>query len=118
MSIADFRTIALSTPESIESSHMDHPDFRVSGKVFASLFFGGSNKAMVKLIPEPQAEFIRNQPKVFEPIRWAWGERGATQVDLDAADKAALRRALIAAWRNTAPRKLVDELDGVRPRRR
>jgi hypothetical protein len=37
MTAKDFRQIALSLPESIESAHMDHPDFRVDGKIFATL---------------------------------------------------------------------------------
>lgn len=118
MSVADFRTIALSMPEAVESAHMDHPDFRVGGKVFASLFFGGADKGMVKLTPAQQAEFIDDRPDVFEPIKGAWGKRGATQVNLNEAAKTDLRRALIAAWRNTAPKKLIDELDGARPGRR
>ena len=85
---------------------MDHPDFRVGGKIFATL---GPKEAwgMVKLTPELQTSFVRAMPKVFEPVKGAWGRRGCTYVHLAAADREAVREALHEAWRNTAPKKLV-----------
>ncbi|HVB58611.1 MAG TPA: MmcQ/YjbR family DNA-binding protein [Candidatus Acidoferrales bacterium] len=38
-----FHQIALRLPESIESSHMNHPDFRVRGKIFATLGYRNKN---------------------------------------------------------------------------
>jgi hypothetical protein len=102
-----FRHLALDLPEAIEASHMGHPDFRVGGKIFATLRPDG-RWGMVKLTPEQQAEFIRAKPKVFEPFNGAWGRRGATKVVLRAATKAAVLPALLAAWQNTAPRRLID----------
>src|SRR5438034_11454670 len=63
----DFRSIALSLPEAAESAHMGHPDFRVRGKIFATL---GPDEAwgMVKLTPEQQGQFNRAEPEVFVPI--------------------------------------------------
>jgi len=109
MTAKDFRKIALSLPESIESSHMDHPDFRIGGKIFATLDAPSKGWGMVKLWPDQQAEFIKDAPKAFRPAQGAWGLRGATYVHLIAANKPTARRALIAAWLNTAPKKLAEK---------
>jgi hypothetical protein len=110
MTAKDFREIALSLPGSVESAHMDHPDFRVGGKIFATLDAPSKGWGMVKLWPDQQAEFIKSAPKAFKPAQGAWGLRGATYVHLSAAKKPVVRRALIAAWRNTAPKKLAGKL--------
>ncbi len=98
--------MALSFPEAVESAHMDHPDFRVGGKVFATLGYFDKGWGMVKLFPDQQAEFVKAEPKVFVPAKGYWGRRGATCVRLKGAKKTALRKALVAAWLNTAPKRL------------
>jgi hypothetical protein len=112
MTAADFRRVALGFPEATESAHMDHPDFRVRGKIFATLGYPDTGVGMVKLFPDQQREFVRDEPKVFVPVNGAWGRRGATHVRLNAAKKRSVQRALAAAWRNTAPRKLVAQYEG------
>ncbi len=110
MTADEFRALALEMPESEEREHMEHPDFRVAGKIFASL--GPKEEwGMVKLTPEEQSLFVRTAPKAFEPFSGAWGKRGCTRVVLAAAEPSAVRQALVAAWRNTAPKKLHDLLD-------
>ena len=106
MTPADFRSLALSLPEAAEESHMGHPDFRVRGKIFATL---GPDEdwGMVKLTPDQQASFLRTERGVFTPASGAWGRRGCTIVRLCDADEAAVWQALMAAWRNTAPKRLV-----------
>jgi len=101
-----FRKIALSLPETEERAHMHHPDFRVAGKIFATIGYPDATRAMVKLSPEDQHNFSRDYPEAFIPVKGAWGRRGATGVDLKAADKEVLTRAIHAAWRNTAPKRL------------
>jgi hypothetical protein len=108
----EFRNLALRLPEALEGVHMDHPDFRIRGKIFATLW-PGEKWGMVKLTPEQQAEFIRAQPKVFEPIRGSWGTRGATKVNLPSAKGHMVRRALATAWRNTAPKRLSEQFEDV-----
>ena len=66
---------------------------------------------MVKLTPEQQALFVRTESAVFQPIKGAWGKRGCTQVILEQATEPAVRQALEAAWRNTAPKKIVKRLE-------
>lgn len=106
MTANDFRRLALSFPEAIESAHMDHPDFRVRGKIFATLGYPDRDSGVVKLTPEEQKEFVRSDPNVFQPVKGAWGLRGSTSVHLPAAKIDKVREALEAAWRNTAPKKL------------
>ena len=90
---------------------MGHPDFRVGGKIFATLGYPEDGWGMVKLPPLDQVLFVQAEPEVFVPAKGAWGQRGATTVRLRAVKKATLRKALIAAWRNTAPKHIVEECD-------
>jgi hypothetical protein len=86
---------------------MDHPDFRVGGRIFATLGHLDKTQGMVKLSPEDQHNFSKDYPEVFVPVKGAWGRRGATSVYLKLAGKEIMRRALEAAWRNTAPKRLL-----------
>lgn len=94
--------MALSLPETEEREHMDHPDFRVRGKIFATLGYPDEHWAMVKLNPDQQQAFTQSEPSVYSPVTGGWGRRGATSVRLKAADKTSVHRALRTAWRNTA----------------
>ena len=107
MTAKDFRAIALSLPETEERVHMDHPDFRVAGKIFATLGYPDKTRGMVKLSPEEQHYFSKDHQDAFIQVKGAWGRRGATSVVLKAARKDVLRRAIEAAWRNTAPKRLL-----------
>jgi hypothetical protein len=111
MTANDFRRLALSFPESEERAHMDHPDFRVAGKIFATLGYPEAGWAMVKITPVEQEMLVKAQPQVFNPCTGAWGRRGATNVRLKSARKPMLRRALEAAWRLAAPEALTRRFD-------
>ena len=102
----EFRELALSFPEAIESAHMHHPDFRVGGRIFATLHYPNKDSAMVKLPRDEQREFMRSNPDVFQPAKGAWGRQGSTIVYLPAATIDAVREALTAGWRNTAPKRV------------
>jgi hypothetical protein len=106
MTASQFRKIALSLPETEERAHMNHPDFRVAGKIFATLGYPDKTRGMVKLSPEDQHYFSKDHPEVFVPVKGAWGRRGATSVHLKAAGKETLEKAVRAAWRNVAPKRL------------
>ena len=110
MTADDFRKLALSLPEAIESAHMHHPDFRVRGKIFATLGYPGNDWAVVKLTPDEQKRFMQSDPKVFQPVKGGWGRRGNANVYLPAANIDIVREALTAAWRNTAPKQLSEIL--------
>jgi hypothetical protein len=106
MTANDFRQLALALPESAESAHMDHPDFRVKNKIFATLGHPAKGWGMVKLTPEQQHYFSKEYPDAFLPVKGAWGRRGATSVQLKNAGKRITEKALWAAWRSTAPKTL------------
>jgi hypothetical protein len=106
MTAREFRRLALSLPETSESSHMDHPDFRVRGKIFATLSYPDAAWGMVKLVPFDQELFVQADPATFVPVKGTWGRRGATSVRLRTAKRALLVRALAAAWKNAAPKGL------------
>jgi hypothetical protein len=106
----DFRRLALSLPDTSEQSHMDHPDFRVAGKIFATLGYPEPGWAMVKLTPLEQEMFMKSQPGAFVPCAGAWGRRGATSIRLKSARRPTVRRALTAAWLLTAPKALASKL--------
>jgi len=104
-----FRRLALALPETAEHAHMDHPDFRVAGKIFATLGYPAKDWGMVKLTPEQQHYFSKDYPGVFVPVKGAWGRRGATSVHLKMVSKAVLQKAVSAAWRNIAPKRLAEQ---------
>jgi hypothetical protein len=105
----DFRRLALRLPETTEHAHMDHPDFRVGGKIFATLGYPAKGWGMVKLTPEQQHYFSKDYPGVFVPAKGAWGRNGATTVHLKKVSKITLQKAVSAAWRNTAPKRLAQQ---------
>ena len=104
MTIDDFRKMALEIPTAVERSHMNHPDFRVAGKIFASLGAPDESWGMVKLTPEQQRAFIKKAPTVFKPCSGAWGRQGATNVYLASAKASIVRAALDAAAKNVVSR--------------
>jgi len=105
-----FRQLALGLPEVAERAHMGHPDFRVRDKIFATLA-PDATWGTVKLTPDQQTAFMRADPDVFQPCSGAWGRRGATQLWLAPARAPSVQRALRAAWRNTAPKRLVQQYE-------
>jgi len=97
----DFRGIALSMQGAVEGAHMNHPDFRANGRIFATLH-GDASSGTVMLTPEEQQEFLALKPKMFKPSAGAWGRQGCTDVRLDAADARTLRQAMTLAWERIA----------------
>jgi GNAT superfamily N-acetyltransferase len=101
-----FRQQALAQPGAGEASHMGHADFRVNGKIFATLGYPDDAHGMVKLTPEQQRALIEEAPAAFFPCAGAWGQKGATAVRLSVVKLAILRAALDTAARNlAAPKK-------------
>ena len=103
MTAAEFRQLALGLPGAIEASHMGHPDFRVGGKIFATLGYPHRAIGVVILTPEQQELFVRSEPKTFTPVPGGWGKQGSTHVQLRTAKKSAVREALKVAYSNRAP---------------
>jgi len=94
---------------------MGHPDFRVGGKIFATLGYPDARFAMLKLTPEQQHAFVEAAPKVFAPVKGGWGLKGATNVTLGPATVRTVGPAMETAWRNVAPKRLIAET-AVEPR--
>ncbi len=111
MTAEAFRRLALKLPEAAEVGHMGHPDFRVGGKIFATLGYPDDGCAMVKLTPDQQESFVSGEPAAFAPVKGGWGRRGATQVRLRAARAGSVKVALALAWRNVAPPRLAALVD-------
>lgn len=100
MTANQFRQLALSLPGVMESSHMHHPDFRVRGKIFATLGYPDERCGMVRLTPDQQATLIRSEPAIFRRAAGAWGRRGSTIVLLSFAKVVQLRPVMRQAWEN------------------
>lgn len=99
MSVQDFRRIALSLEGAEEGSHMGHADFRVGGRIFATLAWQKQGYGNLMLTPEQQAAFVAEAPEIFTPIKGGWGGMGMTHIRLSAASKDVLAGALETAWR-------------------
>jgi hypothetical protein len=100
LSAEDFRRIALGLKDAVEGAHMGHPDFRIEGKIFATLH-SDRRWGMVKLTPEQQEAFVREHPAAFVPENGAWGRQGYTAVRLDVVDEDTVGEAVTLAWRNS-----------------
>jgi hypothetical protein len=99
MNAKDFRRIALSFEGAEESSHMGQPDFRVGGRIFATLASEKQGYGNLMLTLEQQQAFVEDLPEMFLPIPGGWGRMGATHIRLTAASKDVLTGALHAAWK-------------------
>ncbi len=105
MRASDFRRLALALPEALECEHMQHPDFRVGKRIFATLDATGAF-GVLKLSPQSQQAALRAHPGVLEPCSGAWGARGYTRVALERASVALVRALLEQAWSSVAPARL------------
>jgi hypothetical protein len=101
-----FRRIACGLPGAEESAHMGNPDFRVGGRIFATLSGQARGRGVLKLTIEQQAAFIAELPEVFEPVQGGWGRMGMTYIVLDRADEQTMRGALTTAHKNVASRQV------------
>src|ERR1700760_4116144 len=99
MTANDFRRIALSLEGAEEGSHMGAVDFRVGGRIFATLAAVKQGYGNLMLLPEQQADFVAEAPHVFLPVAGGWGRNGATHVRLAIADEGLLTGALRTAWK-------------------
>ncbi|MFN2386498.1 MAG: MmcQ/YjbR family DNA-binding protein [Thermoanaerobaculia bacterium] len=117
MTKGQFRRLALSFRGTVESAHMGHPDFRVGGRIFATLYPEGEH-GMVKLTPDQQADFLElDRAGAWTPSAGAWGRSGCTAVRLAAADRAVVREAMAQAWSNLAEKRPVSRAKAPKPRR-
>lgn len=99
MTVDDFRRIALSLAGAEESSHMGQPDFRVGGRIFATLAAAAQGYGNLMLTRDQQAAFAEELPDIFVPVAGGWGRNGATHIRLAAANEEVLAGALRTAWK-------------------
>jgi hypothetical protein len=111
MTPADFRRLALSMPEATEVYRGGRSQFRVERKAFAILEGPADSVVTLYLTPEQQEMFVHSSPETFAPVLGGWGRLGSTNVRLASADEAAVKSALESAWRNIAPRSLLNRID-------
>jgi hypothetical protein len=117
MSAEDFRRIALGMKDAVESAHMGHPDFRINGRIFATLH-SDQKSGMVKLTPDQQQAFVRENARAFAPENGAWGRQGCTAVRLDAANEETVGQAMTLAWRNSTVKAISPRVKAGRPNKR
>lgn len=98
--VDDFRSMACGLPGAVESAHMGHPDFRVGGRIFATLSGEARGRGVLKLTVEQQAAFVAELPEIFEAVAGGWGRMGMTYIVLEHADDETMRGALATAHRN------------------
>jgi|GEM_PF-339286 len=99
----DFRKIVLACDGAVESSHMNHPDFRLGGKIFATLSGPDQELGMVKLKPDHQQTLVDSEPEIFYPATGAWGKQGCTMIRLKKAKKRSVKSAVTLAAENLEP---------------
>src|SRR3954467_12464138 len=99
MKAADFRRLALSMEGAEQGSHMGAVDFRVGGRIFATLASQKLGYGNLMLTPEVQAEFLADRPDVFLPVAGGWGRMGATHIRLAKAEEDTMSGALRTAWK-------------------
>jgi hypothetical protein len=99
MTAADFRRIALTFDGAEEGSHMGAVDFRVGGRIFATLASVKQGFGNLMLTPEVQAEFVAEAPDLFVPVVGGWGRMGITHIRLAKANRDVLTGALQTAWK-------------------
>jgi hypothetical protein len=98
MNANDFRELALGFDDTEESSHMSAPDFRVGGRIFATLAHEHLGFGNLMLSPELQHSLIAEAPEVFLPVSGGWGRRGITHIRLAEATPQQLLKGLQLAW--------------------
>jgi hypothetical protein len=98
MTADDFRRIALSMTGAAEGSHFGNADFRVGGRIFATLSLEREGYGVLMLTPEQQAGMVEDEPEVFSPVPGGWGRSGSTRVLLSKVAPDVLESALRTAW--------------------
>lgn len=99
MNAADFKRIALSLEGAEEGSHMGATDFRVGGRIFATLAAVKQGYGNLMLTVEQQQAFVAEEPEVFLPIPGGWGRMGCTHMVLAKANEDLMAGALQTAWK-------------------
>jgi hypothetical protein len=114
MNVEDFRRIALSLEGAEEGSHMGSPDFRVGGRIFATLASQSQGYGNLMLSPEQQQTFVEEAPEIFLPVPGGWGRMGATHLRLASASEEVVAGALRTAWKLRIEKNAASGRRGIR----
>jgi hypothetical protein len=109
--VSAYRRLALSMPGVVEASHMGAPDFRINGKIFATLAYGDKGLGTLMLSPEQQAVFVAEAPEYFSVVTGGWGRSGSTWVRVDAPESV-LAGALSTAFQAVLAKQAVKKIVG------
>src|SRR5262245_20055938 len=107
MTPAEFRRLALRLPDAAEGAHMGHADFRVGGRIFATLGYPNERSAALMLSPQDQDYLVRDHPGAFAPAAGKWGASGSTMVTLARESVTVVAAAIDAEWRRSAPNSAI-----------
>lgn len=88
-------------------------DFRVGGRIFATLASVKQGYGNLMLTPEIQAELIAERPDLYLPVAGGWGRMGITHIVLRKATRDELTGALRTAWKL----RMEKNLKGVKTRK-
>jgi hypothetical protein len=113
MTASEFRELAMSFPDAVEKEHLHHPDFRVRGKIFATLGYPNDSFGVLMLTPDAQQEAIGRHPDIFEAVTGAWGRRGNTKVRLGDVRREQLRPWMELAWKKITLKPRVPPRKGI-----
>ena len=95
---------------------MGQPDFRVDGKIFATLAAADCGYGNLMLRPEQQEILVQQLPQVFVPLSGGWGRIGLTHIRLVVATENELTFDLQMAWElRLEKNKGSTRADAVRP---
>ncbi len=108
VTLAGFRKLAISFPESVESPHFENASFCVAKKIFATLN-ERTKQATVKLSEIDQSVFSSVDRTIIYPVPNKWGKQGWTKVELTKIRKDMLKDVLTTAYCNVAPKRLVKD---------
>lgn len=78
---------------------MGQADFRVEGRIFATLASQDKGYGNLMLTLDQQQAFVEELPEVFLPIAGGWGRMGMTHIRLAPANEDVLHGALQVAWK-------------------
>jgi hypothetical protein len=94
----DVERIALALDGTEARPHVDRMAFRVR-RIYATL---APDRLTINLMltPDEQAMKCMMLPEAYAALPNKWGERGATELKLDAVDDAELRAVLTMAWQH------------------
>ena len=105
VTLARFRNLVQTFPDTSEEPHFEKISFRVKRKIFATYDAAG-RLACLKLTKSDQDLFSLSNPKCIYPVKNKWGTQGWTMVNLEGVPVKLFYEALKVAYCSVAPKGL------------